>query len=187
MPPPKLYEFSQFDFDHPKFGPDEIARVNPQRFEMQQLSGVVELDTENHGAVGFLDVTEDAFWCRGHFPGYAMMPGVIQCEAAAQLAGFYCRRQGLLGGDFVGFGGMNEVRFRLPVRPPCRLVLMVKTTRLRAGRRAEFDIQGFVDGRAVFSGNMIGVPIARTSGMADHSRVVEDAAARGVGDELPGV
>lgn len=161
MPPRSLYDFSEFDFENPLFGLDEVLEVNPQRFEMLQLHGVVHVDKERHGGVGFVDLSPDDFWCRGHFPGYPLMPGVLQCEAAAQLAGFYARKFKVLGGDFVGFGGINNVRFRAPVRPPCRLVVCVKVTDLRPGKRASFDIQGFVDGRMVFNGEMIGVPIQR--------------------------
>jgi 3-hydroxyacyl-[acyl-carrier-protein] dehydratase len=89
------------------------------------------------------------------------MPGVILCEAAAQLAGFYARKYNLLGGDYLGFGGMDEVRFRSPVFPGSRLVIAAKATKIRIHRRAEFDFQGFVGERMVFSGSMIGVPIER--------------------------
>jgi 3-hydroxyacyl-[acyl-carrier-protein] dehydratase len=159
MPAPPLYDYSKFDFDKPMFTIDDIRRVNPQRHEMEQLSGVVYVDTEKHGLVGFKDVTEQEFWSRGHMPGYPIMPGVVLCECAAQLAGFYARRYNVLLGDFLGFGGMDDVRFRSPVLPPCRLILLVKLTLLRQPRRAEFAFQGFVKERMIFSGTMIGVPI----------------------------
>lgn len=161
MPPQALYDISQFDFDNPLFTLEDIRRVNPQRHEMEQLSGIVHLDRENHGIVGFKDVTHTEFWVTGHMPGFPLMPGVIQCECAAQLAGFYARKYRLLGGDYLGFGGMDDVRFRIPVVPDCRLVIAARATRIRAQRRAEFEFQGFVDGQMVFSGTMIGVPIHR--------------------------
>jgi len=161
MPPQFLYDLDQFDFDKPLFEIEDIRRVNPQRHEMEQLTAVVHIDPENNGIVGYKDVTEEEFWTAGHMPGFPLMPGVILCEAAAQLAGFYARKYNLLGGDYLGFGGMNEVRFRAPVFPGCRLVLMARTGRIRAGRRAEFEFQGFVDGKMVFSGEMIGVSIVR--------------------------
>lgn len=162
MPPQALYDLSQFDFSKPLFGLSEIRKVNPQRHEMEQLTGIVYVDRENHGLVGFKDVTHDEFWVQGHMPGFPLMPGVILCECAAQLAGFYARKYDILGaGDFLGFGGMSEVRFRGPVFPGCRLVLCARATRIRPRRRAEFEFQGFVDERMVFSGNMIGVPISR--------------------------
>ena len=159
MPAPPLYDYSKFDFDKPIYNIDDIRRVNPQRNEMEQLTGVVFVDTENHGIAGFKDVTDREFWTQGHMPGYPIMPGVILCECAAQLAGFYARKFNMLAGDFLGFGGMDEVRFRAPVLPPCRLILLAKLTSFRPARRAEFGFQGFVRDRMVFSGAMIGVPI----------------------------
>jgi 3-hydroxyacyl-[acyl-carrier-protein] dehydratase len=156
-----LADFSQYDFDHPMFDLAAIRLVNSQRFEMEQLTAVVHVDPSTHLVVGYKDVTDQEFWVRGHMPDYPLMPGVILCEAAAQLAGFYARKYKILGGDFLGFGGMNDVRFRAPVYPNCRLVLAVQVTRLRAGRLAEYDFQGFVDGKLVFDGGMIGVPISR--------------------------
>jgi len=161
MPPPPLYDPDKFDFDHPLFDLDDIRCVNPQRHAMEQLTGIVYIDRENHGIVGYKEITENEFWMTGHIPGFPLVPGVILCECAAQLAGFYARKYDLIGGDFLGFGGMNDVRFRHPVFPGCRLVLMAQVTRIRPNRRAEFLFQGFVDDRIVFSGEMIGVPIDR--------------------------
>ncbi|MDQ3331873.1 MAG: beta-hydroxyacyl-ACP dehydratase, partial [Planctomycetota bacterium] len=161
MPPQAIYDLGDVNFDEPLYTIDDIREVNPQRFEMEQLTAIVHVDREGHGLVGYKLVTHDEFWCRGHMPGYPLMPGVIQCEAAAQLANFYARKFKILGGDFLGFGGMDEVRFRAPVYPGSRLDLMAQVVRLRAPRRAEFAIQGFVDGTMVFSGGMIGVAISK--------------------------
>ncbi len=159
MPAPPLYDYKQFDFDKPMFDIEEIRKISPQRFEMEQLSGVVYVDQENHGIVGYKDVGPDEFWARGHMPGFPLMPGVILCECAAQLAGFYARKYDILGGDFLGFGGMDDVRFRYPVFPNTRLVLLVKLRTLKRERRAEFDFQGYANDKLAFSGLMIGVPI----------------------------
>ena len=161
MPPVALYDLSQIDFNKPVYSLEDIRRVNPQRHEMEQLTAIVLEDKEGHGAVGYKDVTDKEFWIAGHMPGFPLMPGVILCECAAQLAGFYARKNKILGGDYLGFGGMNDVRFRGPVFPGCRLVLMARLKRLRENRLAEFMFQGYVDGRMVFSGEMIGVPINR--------------------------
>jgi 3-hydroxyacyl-[acyl-carrier-protein] dehydratase len=56
---------------------------------------------------------------------------------------------------------MNDVRFRYPVYPGDRLIVMIQLTKLRPNRRAEFDLQGFVGDRMTFSGSMIGVPISK--------------------------
>ena len=161
MRPEQLFNLEDLDldFDNPLYGIEEIRKVNPQRHEMEQLTAVLHVDRETNGVVGYKDVTDQEFWVRGHMPDFPLMPGVVLCECAAQLAGFYARKYQILAGDFLGFGGMSDVRFRAPVFPGSRLILMAKVLSVRVCRRAEFAFQGFVDGRMVFSGTMIGVPI----------------------------
>lgn len=161
MPPQLIYDLSTFDFEHPLFDIEEIRKVNPQRFEMEQLTAILHVDVEGNGLIGYKDITPNEFWVRGHMPDFPLMPGVILCECAAQLAGFYARKYELLQGDFLGFGGMEDVRFRAPVFVGDRLLIMARLTSLRKGRRAEFDFQGLVKDKMVFSGRMIGVPIHR--------------------------
>lgn len=161
MPPPTLYDLKSLDFNKPLYRIEEIRKVNPQRDQMEQLTAIVHIDRDKHGVVGYKDITEDEFWVTGHMPGFPLMPGVIMCECVAQLAGFYARKFDLLGGDFLGFGGMDEVRFRSPIFPNSRLILMVQITKLRPKRRAVFQFQGLVGERMAFSGSMIGVPINR--------------------------
>ena len=160
MPPQPFYDLSQLDFENPVYNLNDIRRINPQRHAMEQLTAIVKVNQEDHSVVGYKDVTDKEFWITGHMPGFPLMPGVILCECAAQLAGFYARKYKLIGGDYLGFGGMNNVRFRSPVFPDCRLVLMARAKKIRK-IRAEFEFQGFVEDRMVFNGEMIGVPITR--------------------------
>jgi len=160
MAAPPIYPFESFDVNKPLYTIEQIREVNPQRFEMEQLTAIVHVDTVEHGIIGYKDITFNEFWVRGHMPDFALMPGVVLCEVSAQLAGFYARKFNLLGGgNFLGFGGMDDVRFRYPVFPGQRLLVMAKCSRVRPGRRAEFNFQGYVDRKLVFSGEMIGVPI----------------------------
>jgi 3-hydroxyacyl-[acyl-carrier-protein] dehydratase len=161
MPPQPLFDFSELDFERPLFTIEEIRRVNPQRHEMEQLTAIVHIDSESHTAVGYKDVTENEFWVAGHMPGFPLMPGVILCECAAQLASFYILKYDLLKGDYMGFGGLKNVRFRSPVHPGCRLILMARANKVRPNRMSEFEFQGFVEDRMVFSGEMLGIPIVR--------------------------
>ncbi|MEN6424488.1 MAG: beta-hydroxyacyl-ACP dehydratase, partial [Phycisphaerales bacterium] len=69
----------------PLFDREAICRVNPQRFEMQHLDGILWYDKDKACVLGYKDVTHKEFWIRGHIPGRPLMPGVIQIESAAQL------------------------------------------------------------------------------------------------------
>ncbi|MFM8725753.1 MAG: 3-hydroxyacyl-ACP dehydratase FabZ family protein [Planctomycetaceae bacterium] len=154
-------DLSVFQSTTPLFTLDDIRGVNPQRFEMEQLTAIVHVDQSQHLLAGYKQLTDQEFWIRGHMPGFALMPGVVQCEAAAQLGGFYARKYNLIGGDYLGFGGMNEVRFRKPVFPGMRLDLIAKVTRVMARKLAQFDFQGWVGGELMFEGQMLGVSVNR--------------------------
>ncbi len=156
MPPAPLVDPASIDTSQILLDREQIRLVNPQRFEMEQLTAIVLLDEKNKLIIGYKDVLPDEFWVRGHMPGYPLLPGVLMCEAAAQLASCYCVTTKLVQDGFVGFGGMEDVRFRGQVRPGDRLVLVGKGTRLHR-RQTIFDVQGFVDGNMVFHGRMIGV------------------------------
>jgi 3-hydroxyacyl-[acyl-carrier-protein] dehydratase len=156
MPPPLILDPATLDLTRVVADREAIRRVNPQRFEMEHLTAVVLADREQHVVAGYRDVGADEFWVRGHMPGYPLLPGVLICEAAAQLASYYIVTAGLLEGAFLGFGGMDGVRFRRPVRPGDRLVLVGKAVRLRQ-RHSTFAVQGFVGNTLVFQGDIFGV------------------------------
>src|SRR5262249_2115821 len=138
MPPEIHFSPSQVDFSTVVADQEEIRRVNPQRFEMEQLTAIVHIDRDANGVAGYKDVTPDEFWCRGQMPGYPLMPGVLMCEAAAQLCSYYVITFGLLESDFTGFGGMEEVRFRGVVKPGDRLVLVAVAKKLHR-RQCRFN------------------------------------------------
>ncbi|MBI2805422.1 MAG: beta-hydroxyacyl-ACP dehydratase [Planctomycetes bacterium] len=160
MPPDLHFDLAQLDFSNVVADLDAIRKVNPQRHEMEQIDGVVLLDYANKLIVGYKDVRYDEFWVRGHMPGYPLLPGVLMCEASAQLCSYYTMTQHEIPGDFLGFSGLENVRFRSPVRPGERLILVAKELRFNR-RQMIFNVQGFVVDRMVFHGDIIGVPLKR--------------------------
>lgn len=149
----------EIDYDHPVADLDVIRTHNPQRHQMEQLTAIVHDDPEAHICVGYRDLTRDEFWVSGHMPGMPLMPGVIMCEAAAQVCSFHTQRHDLLGAVMVGFGGMDKVRFRGLVKPGDRLVIACQMMRLRRGRMVTCRFQCFVDSDLKCDGEISGIPL----------------------------
>lgn len=160
MPPVALIEPASIDTSRVLYDQAAIRERNPQRFEMEQLTAIVHIDDVGRIIVGYKDVSADEFWVRGHMPGYPLMPGVLMCEAAAQLCAFYSHLIGLLDSGFLGFGGMEDVRFRGPVHPGDRLLVVAKTEKLHR-RQMIFETQAFVEQNMVFHARIIGVRLPR--------------------------
>ncbi|MEM7477251.1 MAG: 3-hydroxyacyl-ACP dehydratase FabZ family protein [Planctomycetota bacterium] len=138
---------------------EEIRKYNPQRFEMEQLTAIVYENLENHICAGYKDLTNEEFWVRGHMPNMPLMPGVVMLEAAAQMCSYFSQKHDLLGAAMVGFGGLEDVRFRDPVIPGDRLVLVCGMTKLRRGRIVVTRFQGFVRNSIAVEGVLKGIPI----------------------------
>jgi 3-hydroxyacyl-[acyl-carrier-protein] dehydratase len=161
MPPELNYDLAKLDLNRVLDDREAIRKINPQRFEMEQLDAIVFLDTHNHVVAGYKDVRPDEFWVRGHMPGYPLLPGVLMCEASAQLCSYFVMKtEALSSGDFLGFGGLEHVRFRGTVHPGERLVLIGKGLKLNR-RQCIFNVQGFVGDTMVFHGDIIGMPMHR--------------------------
>ena len=164
MPPENILDPTTLDLTRIVADRDAIRLVNPQRFEMEHLDAIVLLDPERTLIAGFKDVRPDEFWTRGHMPGNPLMPGVIMCEAAAQLCSYYITSQRLIEPhQFVGFAGLDNVRFRSVVKPGDRLVLVAKGQKVRR-LLSIFTVQGFVGATLAFHADVLGVPIAHGSG-----------------------
>ena len=155
-----ILDLSELDFDHLVADMDEVRKYNPQRFEMEQLSAIIFDDFKRMICAGYKDVTDNEFWVRGHMPGMPLMPGVIMCEAAAQICSYYAHKHQLLGkSTVVGFGGLEDVRFRGPVRPGDRLVVVCKMLKVRAGSIVICRFQEFVGQTMVADGKIKGIPL----------------------------
>jgi len=127
---PMILDFSEYDLDNVIADIEEIRRYNAQRFEMEQLTAICFEDAERNIVAGYKDLGPDEFWAKGHMPGMPLMPGVIMCEAAAQLSSYHSQKYELMKG-LVGFGGLENVRFRGIVRPGDRFVIVSQLLKLR--------------------------------------------------------
>jgi 3-hydroxyacyl-[acyl-carrier-protein] dehydratase len=157
MPPPFVIDLAGIDLDNVVVSKERIQEDNPQRGDMDHLEAIIHWDKEADVMVGYKEVRTDEFWCDGHLPGNPILPGVIMLEAAAQLSSFWMKNAlGLKG--FLAFGGVEDAKFRLPVRPPARLYLLGKAVKFRK-RRSVCYVQGVVDGKLIFETTVAGVPM----------------------------
>jgi 3-hydroxyacyl-[acyl-carrier-protein] dehydratase len=158
MPPILLFDLTQIDLTaEPVFDKEAIGRENPQRFEMQQVDGILWYDKKKFLILGYKDVNADEFWVRGHIPGRPLMPGVIMVEAAAQLLSFFVKRIYEVEG-FIGFTGIDSAKFRSVVEPGQRLYLLGHLTKITTRKYSAY-IQGVVDGTMVFETTVSGMKV----------------------------
>jgi 3-hydroxyacyl-[acyl-carrier-protein] dehydratase len=157
MPPQLLFDLSGIDLDSIAYDQQAIREVNPQRGAMEHLNGIVHMDVPQRRILGYKDIRPDEFWVEGHIPGRPLLPGVIMIEAAAQLASFLTR-YALNWKGFIGFGGTEEVKFRVPVSPGCRMYLL-GTSAWERHRRLCCAAQGIVNGNIVFEAKVIGTVV----------------------------
>ena len=76
---------------------------------------------------------------------------------SSQLASFATHE--LLEDDrFIGFGGVDAVKFRGVVEPPCRFVVIGRARKITS-RRMICEVQGFVDQSMVFEAVVTGMPV----------------------------
>ena len=93
---------------------EEIKKILPHR-EPMLLIDQANLINENT-AEGFYTVRGDEYFLQGHFPGNPVVPGVILCEIMAQTCCVLMGEQGDSQGKTPYYTGLNQVKFKHPVR-----------------------------------------------------------------------
>ena len=106
---------------------DEIRTILPHREPMLLLDDV---ERDGDASVGHYTVRGDEFFLQGHFPGQPIMPGVIQLEILAQSACVLLQDK-IAEGKLTLYTGLNNVRFRNPVRPGDTMETRVEITRAK--------------------------------------------------------
>jgi 3-hydroxyacyl-[acyl-carrier-protein] dehydratase len=150
MPSGPLIDLSKIDLARVVAGRQEIDGVLKQRGRFAMIDGVNHMDLQNGFAVGFKEIRSSDWWASDHIPGRPLFPGALMIEAAAQLCTFhFLKLHPELENVFIGFGGLDEVRFRSAVEPDCRLTLVGKVVRERA-KMFIYEAQGFVGSQLAF-------------------------------------
>jgi 3-hydroxyacyl-[acyl-carrier-protein] dehydratase len=161
MPAPESHcDLSKIDLNRIVADIEGIRQFLPHRPPMEMLTAIVHMDPERHIIVGYKDMRADEFWVPGHMPGYPLFPGVLMCEAAAQLSAYYTLSRKISENVLMGLGGIENTRFRRSVHPGERLLMVGKGLRVRP-RMTVFNVQGFVGDEMAFHTDVIGVGLGR--------------------------
>lgn len=111
-----------------------ILKALPHRFPFLLIDGVTGFEA-GKSLTGFKNVSFGEPYFSGHFPQDPVMPGVLQIEALAQacclLVALSFPEDG--AGKRPAFAGINEARFRKPVRPGHVLTLHAVLDKYRRG------------------------------------------------------
>lgn len=129
---------------------ERIAEILPHRYPFLLVDRVVEIEPGKR-AVAVKNVTVNEWFFQGHFPGRPIMPGVLIVEALAQTAAVALLAERPRGDELPLFAGIEEFRFRRPVRPGDQLRLEFELLRAR-GPVGKGSVRATVDGTVVAEG-----------------------------------
>jgi UDP-3-O-[3-hydroxymyristoyl] N-acetylglucosamine deacetylase/3-hydroxyacyl-[acyl-carrier-protein] dehydratase len=107
-----------------------IMELIPHRYPFLLVDRIAKI--EGDFIVGIKNVTMNENYFEGHFPGHPIMPGVLQLEAMAQVAGVLMRSRAGARPQLAYFLSAEEVKWRKPVFPGDTLVIEVELTKVRA-------------------------------------------------------
>jgi 3-hydroxyacyl-[acyl-carrier-protein] dehydratase len=111
------------------------ASVLPHRPPFLFVDELVALEPGT-SATGRWHLTGDEWFFAGHFPGRPTLPGVLMCEAIAQVGAMAVLLDERFAGRLPLFGGLDGARFRRQVVPGDTLEMSVELGRMsaRAGK-----------------------------------------------------
>lgn len=116
----------------PVLDAEQIQRVIPHRYPFLLVDRIEEIEYGVR-AVGIKNVSIGEPFFQGHFPDYAVMPGVLIVEALAQVGAVAILGMPEHAGKMAFFAGIDDVRFKRQVRPGDTLRLEVELSRMRRG------------------------------------------------------
>ena len=91
-------------------------------------------------------LTGEEWFFAGHFPGRPTLPGVLMCEAIAQVGALAVLKDERFVGKLPLFGGLDKARFRRQVGPGDELVLECEMNQLSA-RAGKGSGRALLDGK----------------------------------------
>jgi 3-hydroxyacyl-[acyl-carrier-protein] dehydratase len=138
-------------------GIDEIERILPHRPPFLFVDRVVELE-EDRRILALRELRPEEPHFRGHFPGAAIMPGVLITEALAQTAGLLHAFSAMKSGKAPAPGQLfylarADMKWTSPARPGETLMLEARFVR-SMGALLAFRVRAFTKQREIAAGSL---------------------------------
>ncbi|MFH1865807.1 MAG: bifunctional UDP-3-O-[3-hydroxymyristoyl] N-acetylglucosamine deacetylase/3-hydroxyacyl-ACP dehydratase [Candidatus Eisenbacteria bacterium] len=136
-----------------------IEKILPHRYPFLLVDRILELDDRR--VVGVKNFTMNEWFFVGHFPGHPIVPAVLLVEAMAQVGGFLLlSRLEEREKKLVYFMGIDNARFRRPVRPGDSVRFELNLVRLRGGT-CKMHASAYVEGELVADGDLLSQVVER--------------------------
>ena len=108
---------------------EDLMKMLPHRYPFLLVDRILKI--EGNKIIGIKNVTMNEPHFQGHFPGHPIMPGVLQLEAMAQVAGILLLKRIEAANQIAYFMSAEEVKWRKPVVPGDVLVIEIDMTKIR--------------------------------------------------------
>jgi UDP-3-O-[3-hydroxymyristoyl] N-acetylglucosamine deacetylase/3-hydroxyacyl-[acyl-carrier-protein] dehydratase len=108
----------------------QIMKILPHRYPFLMVDRIIKID--GNKITGLKNVTINEPFFPGHYPNHPIMPGVLQVEAIAQVAGILMLKRIENAGKLAYFMSAEEVKWRKPVRPGDVLQIDVELLKMRS-------------------------------------------------------
>ena len=125
---------------------EDLMKMLPHRYPFLMVDRILKM--EGNHIVGVKNVTMNEPFFQGHFPGHPIMPGVLQLEAMAQVAGILLLKRIEAANQIAYFMAAEDVKWRKPVVPGDVLVIEIELTKIR-GKLGKANGVCKVDGEIV--------------------------------------
>ena len=110
---------------------EQIMQILPHRYPFLMVDRVTRIEGNEITAEKNVTINEPFF--AGHFPGHPVMPGVLQLEAMAQVAGILMLKKANNAGKIAYFMAADKVKWRKPVKPGD--ILQIDIELIKAGTK----------------------------------------------------
>lgn len=131
----------------------EILNILPHRYPFMLVDRVIEIE-EGKRIVGIKNLTFNELFFQGHFPGKPVMPGVLQMEAMAQVAGILLNKMFGGEGKIAFFAAIDNARFRRPVVPGDQLRMEIDIVKAKP-RLSKVHAKAFVEDKLVSEADLM--------------------------------